>query len=78
MDRHPKRPKPQWNVALLVRDATLKGWDTAEFARQSSLTYKTADRFLRGDVQTTKTAAKLATALEQSIERYLLSVEAVA
>lgn len=56
-----------------------RGWNTVALARAAGLTYKTADRFLRGDVQTPKTAAKIAAAFGYTTtRRYLLHVEAVA
>lgn len=78
VDRTPKKPKPQWDVERLVYDATAKGWHTADFARAAGLNYKTADKFLRGQVQTPRTGTKLAAALGQPVERYLVGVEAVA
>lgn len=69
------RPKVCWNVEQLTADMALRGWDVAEGARAAGLSYKTADRFLRGEVQTPKTAAKLAAALGYDVDRYLVRVE---
>lgn len=53
----------------------LRGWNTADMARAAGISHKTVGRFLRGEVQTPKTAAKLAKALDQDVRRYLTRVE---
>ena len=62
----------------MTADMTGGGWSVVDLARKAGLSYKTADRFLSGDVQTTKTAAKLAAALGRPITRYLLRIKVVA
>ncbi|HXD20126.1 MAG TPA: helix-turn-helix domain-containing protein [Vicinamibacterales bacterium] len=52
-----------------------RGWNTVDLAREAGISNQTVGRFLRGVVQTPKTAAKLAAALGQDVERYLTRVE---
>lgn len=62
----------------MAADMAVKGWGIPDLARASGLTYKTAARFINGEVQTAKTAARLAQALGFSVRRYFSHVEAVA
>jgi transcriptional regulator with XRE-family HTH domain len=55
----------------------LRRWNTAALARNAGISYKTADRFLRGEIQTPKTAGCIADALGYSVRRYFSHVEAV-
>jgi len=73
-----RRPRPQWNVNLMVADMALKTWNAQHVARRSRLSPKTVNRFFDGSVQTNKTAGKIAKALGHSVERYFSHVEAVA
>lgn len=72
------KPKPRWNTERITADMALRGWNTVALARAAGLTYKTADRFLKAEVQTPKTAAKIAGALGYTIKRYFSHVEAAA
>lgn len=57
----------------------LLGWNASALARAAGLSVMTVTRFLRAQVQTAKTAKKLADALGHSVDRYLRSdAEAVA
>ena len=56
----------------------LRRWNTATLAKQAGISYKTVDRFLRGEVQTAKTAGLIADALGYSVRRYFSHIEAVA
>lgn len=69
------RPKIHWDVERVTADMALRGWNTATVAREAGLSYKTVDRFLRGEIQTPKTIAKLAHALGHAVSRYLARVE---
>lgn len=72
------KPKPCWNVERITGDMALKGWNTSALARAAGISHKTVDRFLNGDVQTAKTAARIAVALGYSPRRYFSHVEQVA
>ena len=56
----------------------LRAWDTVELAREAGKSYKTIDRFLRGERQTPKTAAAIARAFKYDVSRYFSHIEAVA
>ena len=70
--------KACWNVERITADMALRRWNTATLARRAGISHKTVDRFLRGDVQTPKTAGLIADALGFSVRRYFSHVEAVA
>jgi lambda repressor-like predicted transcriptional regulator len=67
-----------WNAERLAADMAIRGWNNHELARRAGLSYKTVERFVTGETQTSKTAVKLATALGYSVRRYFSHVEAVA
>lgn len=72
-------PTARYDVALIVRDMTVRGWNRAKLAKSARVSIPTVSKFLGGEVQTAVTAAKIAKALGGSVERYLLGVdEAVA
>jgi plasmid maintenance system antidote protein VapI len=62
----------------MVSDMALRGWGIPDLARASGLHYKTTARFVHGEVQTAKTAARLSHALGFSMRRYFSHVEAAA
>lgn len=72
-----QKPKAQWRIERMTADMALRGWNTSTLAREAGMSFKRADRFLRGDVQTAKTAKMLADALGYSIRRYFSHVEAL-
>lgn len=57
---------------------TLRGWNNSDLARTAGVSDMTVTRFLRGESQTPKTAARLASALGYSVRRYFAGVEAAA
>lgn len=68
-----------YDVDRLIEDLALRGWLPTDLARAAKVSDMTVSRFLRGEVQTARTAKKLATALGYSVRRYLISArEAVA
>ena len=73
-----RKPKARWNVERITGDMALKGWNTSALARAAGISPKTADRFLRGQVQTAKTATRIAVALGYSAKRYFSHVEVAA
>jgi transcriptional regulator with XRE-family HTH domain len=76
---HKLSAPPAFNVALLQDDMAAKGWLPIDLARKAAVSHMTVSRFLSGERRTARTAKKLATALGQSVRRYLiLSNEAVA
>lgn len=72
------RPKARFNVERIVADMTLRGWNNADLARAASLSAMTVTRFMRGEVQTAKTADRIARALGHHVKRYFSHVQAVA
>ena len=73
-------PVIRFNGQLMAEDMAAAGWTKLELARRAKVADFTVTRFLRGEQQSAPTAKKLAKALGQSVERYLirLSGEAVA
>lgn len=68
-----------YDVERLKEDMALRGWLPTDLARKARVSDMTVGRFLRGEVQTARTAKKLASALGYSIRRYFVaSREAVA
>lgn len=61
-----------WDVQLIAEDMAVKGWHKRELARRAKLGHATIVRFLSGERQTAVTAAKIAKALRQDTERYLI------
>lgn len=53
-------------------DMAAKGWESKDLATVSDVSEMTISRFLRGEVQTVKTARKIALALGRSPRYYLL------
>lgn len=64
-----------YNVSLIQRDMTLKGWLAIDLARRAGISHMTVGRFLSGEHQTARMAKKIAKALGQEIGRYLLATE---
>jgi transcriptional regulator with XRE-family HTH domain len=73
-----RQPRAHYNVERLVADMTLKGWNQSDLARAANVSAQTVRRFVIGEVQTAKTADRLARALGYTVRRYLAGVEAVA
>lgn len=69
------RPRARYDVAKMVHDMAGKGWLPTDLARAANVSDMTVSRFLKGDIQTERTADRLARALGYSPKRYLLSVE---
>lgn len=64
---------PAYDVSRMRVDIALKGWLPSDLARKARVSGMTVSRFLRGDGQTARTAAKLAKALGYSVRRYLIA-----
>lgn len=75
-----QQPRVIWDTKRVVTDMALRTppWNTAQLAKRAGLHYKTVDRFLNGEVQTAKTAAKIADAMGYSVRRYFSHVETAA
>lgn len=72
-------PTARYDVALIVRDMTVRGWNRAKLAKSARVSIPTISKFLSGEVQTAGSAAKISKALGRTVERYLIAVdEAVA
>lgn len=61
-----------YNVDKLRCDIAERGWLPTDLARAAGVSDMTVSRFLSGERQTARTAAKLALALGKSVRRYLL------
>lgn len=64
---------PKFNGALLADDIALRGWLPIDLARKAEVSDMTVYRFLSGEVQTARTAKKLAEAMGYSVRRYLIA-----
>lgn len=63
----------RFDGALMAEDVARKGWKPIDLSRRAGVADMTVYRFLRGERQTAPIAKKLARALGQSIDRYLIS-----
>jgi hypothetical protein len=63
----------RFNAKLLADDIALRGWLPIDLARKARVADMTVYRFLSGEVQTPRTAKKLAGAMGYSVRRYLIS-----
>ena len=71
----PARPapaRPRFNVSRIIDDAASKGWNQRQLGLRAGLASSTMSRFITGQNQTPKVAVRLAKALGQSLERYLV------
>lgn len=62
----------EYAVDQMRADMAAKGWIARDLARAADLSDARVSRFLKGDVQTARTAQKLAKALGYSVRRYLI------
>ena len=65
-----------FNVVLMQRDMVTKGWEPTDLADRVRCHKSTISRFFSGEHRTAKTAKKIAKALGQPLERYILEAEA--
>lgn len=65
----------QFDTALMQHDMAARGWQPADLADRAQVARSTVSRFLSGELQTARTAKKLATALGHSLRRYLAAME---
>ncbi len=70
------RPRPRFNVAKIITDMTVRGWNAFDLAKAAGKDPVTINTFLAGQTQTPKTAAAIAAALGYSPRRYFSHVEA--
>ncbi len=73
-----QKTKPKFDADRIHRDMALKGWMVTDLARSAGLSDKTTSKFLKGELQTAKSASKIAKALGYSIRRYFAGVETAA
>lgn len=78
MATRPRVHRVQYDVAKMAVDMADRGWLPTDLARAADVSDMTVSRFLRGEVQTPRTADKLARALGYSPRRYRLQIEASA
>lgn len=69
------RPRAKFNADLVAEDLALRGWTASELAKRSGMSIPTVTLFLRGEVQTTKTAHRIAKALGKSVRRYFAGID---
>lgn len=62
-----------YDVARMREDMALQGWIQMDLARKARVSHMTVGRFLSGEVQTARTAKKLAKAMGYTVRRYLIS-----
>lgn len=72
------KPRPTFNADLVAADMALRGWMSADLARHAGLSIPTITLFLKNEVQTTKTAHRIAKALGRSVRRYFSGIERTA
>ena len=66
------RTTVRFDVDKMLHDMADRGWIARDLSRESGLSDMTISRFLRGELQTARTAKKIATALGYSPRRYVL------
>lgn len=67
-----KTTGPKFDVVLMADDLARLGWFPVDLARRADVSHMTVSRFLHREVQTARTAKKLAEALGFSVSRYLI------
>lgn len=70
--------KVRYDVDRMVEDMALLGFLPTDLARKARVSDMTVSRFLRGEVQTARTAKKLARALGYKSRRYIVSMRLAA
>lgn len=68
-----KRFRVAYDTRRMEVDMAARGWEAKDLAAAADVSEMTVSRFLRGDVQTVKTARKLALALGRTPRSYLKS-----
>ena len=61
-----------WDVAKVFRDITARGWTLEKMAEMSGVTAQTLGNLRRYGKPTPTTMAKIAKALKQKIDRYIV------
>ena len=64
---------PKFDADKLADDLARRGWLPIDLARNANVADMTVYRFLSGEIQTPRTAKKLADALGYSVRRYFIS-----
>lgn len=62
----------QFDTALIEDDMVERGWQPADLAGHALVSRSSVTRFLRGEFQTPRMAAKLATALGFPVRKYVV------
>jgi plasmid maintenance system antidote protein VapI len=68
------RPKPRFDGSLLTADLARRGWTEVDLAYRAKMHPRTVYRFVTGEVQTIRTADRLARAIGYSPRRYFVGV----
>ena len=66
----------RYNTTKMAADIADKGWQPVDLARKAGVAPSTVGRFLGGQQQTARMAARLATALGYSARRYRVAMAA--
>lgn len=68
--------RPQYNAQLMCDDMAARGWQPTDLASKAKVSPMTVSRFFTAEIQTPRTAKKLAAALGYDTpERYLVRHE---
>ena len=67
----------RFDTQRLAADMAARGWLKSDLSARADVSPMTVGRFLRGEFQTSRVAAKLAKALGYSVRRYLLVAHVV-
>lgn len=70
MQRHVRK----FDIGQMQTDMDAKGWQPTDLADRAEVAPSTVSRFFSGEIQTARTAKKLAKALGYSVRRYLISI----
>jgi hypothetical protein len=66
----------QFNVRLLAEDIARRGWLYVDLGRAANVGPQAVGRFIRGEVQSPRVAAKFAAAMGFPPDRYLIKTSA--
>lgn len=62
-----------YDTERVREDISLRGWMQNDLARAAGVSAQTISYFMSGQVQTARTAGKIAMALGYTVKRYLIS-----
>ena len=65
--------RARYDNERMFNDLVRRGWEAKDLAQKANVSHMTVSRFLSGQVQTVKMAARLSKALGHPPDHYLLS-----